>query len=326
MKKHKGVKEGWTGMDFSKSRHFEKMKDSSSRHRITSDQRKEIKRGQLNSLKKGSGGDSVKELQGALGITVDGRFGPLTENAVKKYQSANGLVPDGIVGEKMLAKIMGKEVTQESVESHYLWIFDNGHGGIIDGVYQTAGKRSPEWDDGTQLFEGEFNRSIVNRLVEMCKENNIECVNLVDTQEDISLRKRTDAANDIYREENQGDGKTCIYVSVHANGFSQESAHGWGVYTSVGESKSDKIAQVLHEKAKVEFPDHKMRKDTRDGDADKEANFWVLRKTVMPAILSENFFMTNKKECDLLLSEEGRDRIAKIHFQMIQEIESSKIV
>jgi len=154
-----------------------------------------------------------------------------------------------------------KKIKAIKTESHYLWIFDNGHGGIIDGVYQTAGKRSPKWEDGTQLFEGEFNRSIVDRLVKMCKDNNIDCINLVDTQEDISLRKRTDAANDIYREQLQNDGKPCIYVSVHANGFSKESAHGWGVYTSPGETKSDKIATILFTKAGIEFPAHKMRKD-----------------------------------------------------------------
>ena len=69
-----------------------------------------------------------------------------------------------------------------------------------------------------------------------------------------------------------------------------------------------------------------MRKDTRDGDADQESNFWVLRKTVMPAILSENFFMTNRRESAILLSEEGRDRIAKIHMDMILEVEKNKIV
>ena len=70
-----------------------------------------------------------------------------------------------------------------------------------------------------------------------------------------------------------------------------------------------------------------MRKDTRDGDADKESNFWVLRKTVMPAILSENFFMTNYSNChNYLLSEEGRDKIAKIHFEMILEVEQNKLV
>ena len=202
-------------------------------------------------------------------------------------------------------------------DSKYLWLFDNGHGGIIDGVYQTAGKRSPIWADGTQLFEGEFNRAIVKRLVKMCNEAGIDCINLVDTEEDVSLSSRTSKANEIYRESE----KPCIYVSVHANGFSDESANGWEVYTSTGQTKSDSIADVLYEKAKAEFPEHKMRKDTRDNDNDKEANFWVLAQTAMSAILSENFFMTNEAESKLLMSEEGRDRIAKIHFEMIKELE-----
>lgn len=212
-------------------------------------------------------------------------------------------------------------------KSNYLWILDNGHGGIIDGVPQTPGKRSPVWPDGTQLFEGEFNRAIVDRLVKMCKEAGIEYVNLVDTQEDIPLEDRTDEANDIYRKRLDQDGK-CIYVSIHANGYTKESANGWEVYTSVGETKSDAIATILFEKAEEEFPNEYMRKDTySDGDVDKEANFWVLSKTVMPAILSENFFMTNYENCHVYLqSEEGRDRIAKIHFEMIKEVERNQIV
>ena len=203
--------------------------------------------------------------------------------------------------------------------SKYLWILDNGHGGVIDGVYQTPGKRSPVWPDGTQLYEGEFNRAIVDRLVKMCETNNIDYVNLVATRKDVSLSERTTSANNIAK----SSEKPCIYVSVHANGFSDESANGWEVYTSPGATKSDKIATVLFEKAQAEFPGYKMRKDTRDGDPDKEANFYVLVHTSMPAILSENFFMTNYREChELLMSESGRDRIAKIHFEMIQQIEA----
>lgn len=209
-------------------------------------------------------------------------------------------------------------------KSNYLWIFDNGHGGIIDGVYQTAGKRSPVWPDGTQLFEGEFNRAIVNRLVKMCNEVGIECVNLVDTQEDISLSKRTSKANSIAKSSN----KPCIYVSIHADAFSDESANGWSVYTSPGTTKSDDIATILFEKAAREFKGEYMRSDKySDGDVDKEAKFTVLMDTSMPAILSENFFMTNSDNCHkYLLSEEGRDRIAKVHFEMIQEVESNKTV
>jgi N-acetylmuramoyl-L-alanine amidase len=203
--------------------------------------------------------------------------------------------------------------------SKYLYIFDNGHGGIIDGVYQTAGKRSPIWPDGTQLFEGEFNRAIVKRLMKLCSDANIECINLVNTEEDVSLSERTARANEIYR----NTDKPCIYISIHANGFSEESANGWSCYTSEGETKSDQIATILYEKAETEFPGEYIRKDTySDGDVDKEANFWVLAKTAMPAILSENFFMTNYDNCHkYLMTESGRDRIAKIHFQMIQELE-----
>ena len=212
-------------------------------------------------------------------------------------------------------------ITPETPEakSNYLWILDNGHGGIIDGVYQTSGKRSPVWPDGSQLFEGEFNRAIVDRIVKLCESNGIEYVNLVDTQEDIPLSTRTSKANQI----SKASDKTCIYVSVHANGFSDESANGWEIFTSPGQTKSDPIATVLYEKAKAEFPERKMRPSTGDGDPDKEAKFTVLMDTAMPAILSENFFMTNYDEChEILMSESGRDRVAKIHFEMIQQIEN----
>ena len=204
-------------------------------------------------------------------------------------------------------------------ESKYLWILDNGHGGVIDGVYQTSGKRSPVWPDGEVLYEGEFNRAIVDRLVKMCESNKIDYINLVDTPKDVSLSERVSTANRLAK----SSEKPCIYVSVHANGFSDESANGWEVFTSPGETKSDKIATVLYEKAELEFPERKMRPSTADGDPDKESKFYVLVNTTMPAILSENFFMTNYREChEILMSESGRDRVAKIHFQMIQQLEN----
>lgn len=58
-------------------------------------------------LKRGSKGAAVKELQKALGITSDGDFGPGTESAVKAWQTKNGLVSDGIVGPNTLKKLFG---------------------------------------------------------------------------------------------------------------------------------------------------------------------------------------------------------------------------
>lgn len=50
-------------------------------------------------LKNGSRGQQVRYLQDALGVKpVDGIFGIGTENAVKKFQTDNGLTADGVVG------------------------------------------------------------------------------------------------------------------------------------------------------------------------------------------------------------------------------------
>jgi putative chitinase len=57
-------------------------------------------------LRRGSTGDAVKQMQQKLGITADGNFGPGTEAAVRAWQAANGLTADGIVGPKTLAALM----------------------------------------------------------------------------------------------------------------------------------------------------------------------------------------------------------------------------
>ena len=49
--------------------------------------------------------ENVKQLQGLLGITTDGDFGPKTKEAVMAFQKANGLKVDGIVGPETMAAL-----------------------------------------------------------------------------------------------------------------------------------------------------------------------------------------------------------------------------
>jgi putative chitinase len=58
-------------------------------------------------LKRGDNNENVKQLQTKLGLEPIGNFGPKTEEAVKAYQSKNGLTVDGIVGNGTWNKIMG---------------------------------------------------------------------------------------------------------------------------------------------------------------------------------------------------------------------------
>ena len=62
-------------------------------------------------LKRGDNNESVKQLQTKLGLEAIGNYGPKTEDAVKAFQTKNGLTPDGIVGNGTWNKIMG--ITEE---------------------------------------------------------------------------------------------------------------------------------------------------------------------------------------------------------------------
>lgn len=58
-------------------------------------------------LKIGSHGAAVKELQKLLHIHADGIFGPATRAAVKHFQATHHLVADGVVGAKTWAALLG---------------------------------------------------------------------------------------------------------------------------------------------------------------------------------------------------------------------------
>jgi len=207
---------------------------------------------------------------------------------------------------------------EEKPMAKYTWLLDPGHGGLIDGVYQTAGKRSPDFWDNSILYEGVFNRDVVSRIVQLCQNHDIDVINLVDTNEDLSLRHRVTKANLLHKENHNS-----IYISVHANAFGNgkdfNSASGICTFHHLNSSRGKRLADVLqpHLVEKSGFRDRGVIAN------DKWANFYVLRKTHMPAVLSENGFMTNLSDAEALMTDEMRQKIAEAHFAMILEIEEN---
>ena len=196
-------------------------------------------------------------------------------------------------------------------------LLDNGHGGIINNVYQTPGKRSPKWADGSQLFEGEFNRAIVNGIIQELSRLKIPYVNIAPEYIDISLAERVKRANE-YK------SKKCFYLSIHANAG---GGKGSEIFTSLGQTLSDTIASIFCECYKAAFPERKLRSDTSDGDLDKERNFYVLKNTAMPALLTENFFMDNEEECkNILMTKQGREKIIDWHVKAIIRVKEENIL
>ena len=197
-------------------------------------------------------------------------------------------------------------------------ILDNGHGGIINGVYQTEGKRSPVWDDGLQIFEGVFNRQVVNGIKEQLATSGIPYYEVANTNDDRSLDERVFSANDEYNANNS------VYVSVHSNAAPSIDARGFEAYSYDWDTKkaSPYFVDYFYYQFAVEFPTARLRIGDHHDFVGKIANFTVLKKTKMPAILTENFFMTNEYECREYLKEgtEGQQKIIDFHIRAIDKI------
>lgn len=185
-------------------------------------------------------------------------------------------------------------------------IISNGHGGMIGGIYQTKGKRSPVWDDGSVLYEGEFNRAIKNRVIEMLHFQGIPFLDLTPEQHDIKRKTRIVRANRFHQQNN----RRTFLVDIHSNAG---GGHGSEVFITKNASN---LSQALANWSKVlfkkHFPECKFR-------GIKRKNFDMVHLTAMPAILTENFFMDNENECKTyLMTTEGRDRIAAYTFDIIE--------
>ena len=61
-------------------------------------------------LRRGSTGAQVRMVQRLLNVAQDGIFGAITEEAVKDFQRNHGLTPDGIVGVKTWALLLGNVI------------------------------------------------------------------------------------------------------------------------------------------------------------------------------------------------------------------------
>lgn len=186
-------------------------------------------------------------------------------------------------------------------------LIDNGHG------EDTLGKRSP---DGV-LIEYKYTREIAENVERELKARGYDAERIVKENIDVPLAERVRRANEIYKEVGTSN---VILISIHCNAAGSGqwmNARGWSAYTSKGKSKSDKIADYLYKEAEKNFRGMNIRKDNSDGDVDYEENFYILKNTKCPAVLTENFFMDNKKDVEYLLSQEGRKAIVHTHVDAI---------
>ena len=123
------------------------------------------------------------------------------------------------------------------------------------------------------------------------------------------------------RANNHPSKKKKIFVSIHANAGAA-APNGWteaeGIETWFfhGSRTGKKIAAIF-QKHLIE----QVNWTNRGIKSRPTSQFYVLRNTSMPAILTENGFFNNKEQVKELMKDEVRQKIANAHVAAILEIE-----
>jgi N-acetylmuramoyl-L-alanine amidase len=187
-------------------------------------------------------------------------------------------------------------------------LIDNGHG----NPPITGGKCSPD----KRLREYDYCREIAQRVSRQLSLRGLDAILLVPEKTDIELKERVRRVNAWC---NRLGSKNVVLVSIHNNAAGADGkwhdATGFSVFISKNASDhSKKLAQIFTETA---ISMNLM--GNRSIPVDK---YWVqslamTRDTHCPAVLTENLFQDNESDVAYLLSDEGKQAIAKLHVDSI---------
>ena len=189
-------------------------------------------------------------------------------------------------------------------------ILDAGHG------KDTPGKCSPD----KSLYEWQWTREIVAMICERlyCIEH-VQTVILVPEEHDVPLKERVRRVNTIYHDAKIA-GKEVLLISVHINAAGHgtwKNASGWSVWVSNNASeKSKQFAQIAYQQAKL--------LDLCGNRVVPQENYWtsnfyILKNTPCPAVLTENMFQDNHDDVAFLKSDEGKSKIVDLHFNAVKK-------
>ena len=210
-------------------------------------------------------------------------------------------------------------------------LIDNGHGSNTEqnGKFSprlTSGMNiSSEFTNGGRFREWKYNRVIAKQVVDILSSMGYNANLLVPEDKDITLSERVRRVKTVC---NNVGASNVLLISVHANAVGDGSewmdAKGWEAYTTRGETISDKLAEYLYSRADKNLPGRKIREDWTDGDRDKEADFYIIKKAPCAAVLTENFFYDNKDDLKYLTSEEGIHGVVRLHVEGIIDYINNK--
>ncbi len=171
---------------------------------------------------------------------------------------------------------------------------DPGHGGDDPGAIFTD-------EDGTIWKESDINLGVALKVRDILKANNVKVLMSRDSDETVELVDRPKEAN---------EKEATLFVSVHTNSFFTDTAYGietWGTleYSATYSGVTDRdLAENIQKAVIAETGGYS--RGVKDS-----TTLAVLRHSIMPSVLIEVGFISNKDEREKMFSESYRKKLAE---------------
>ena len=174
-------------------------------------------------------------------------------------------------------------------------VIDAGHGGNDPGKVSSEG-----------IKEKDINLSIALKLKEELEKRGARVILTRDcdkclADEGTTNKKKSDMIN---RMEIVNNSKATLLISIHQNSYSDVNVKGAQVFYYGGSGESKKIAESIQKMVKKEVDVDNNRVAKADN------NYYILRKSVCPAVIVECGFLSNPEEAGKLTDEEYQQRMA----------------
>jgi len=173
-----------------------------------------------------------------------------------------------------------------------LVVIDAGHGGSDPGAVATH--------NGKEYHEKELNLTIAKKVKDILEGQGITVIMTRDSDTYPSLTKRHEIAN---------SNLAAMFVSIHTNSATVDTATGFEVYYSKANNRED-TGLLSSDLAKTVCDEIDDLIDTRNRGV-KTANHVVTKNCYMPAILVEVGFISTPSELELMFTDEFCNNFAK---------------
>lgn len=172
-------------------------------------------------------------------------------------------------------------------------VIDAGHGGSDCGAIGASG-----------VYEKDVTLAIAKEVQKQLMLDGVKTMMTRTTDREVSRQKDVSdraelAARVTVAERAQAD----IFVSIHLNSFSSSDVGGVETYYCQGSFAGERLANRVQKSLTMQF-------DLQDRGV-KTANFYVLKHSSMPTILTELAFISNPQEERLLTSTEEQKKFAR---------------